>query len=65
MFRALLVHPLEAVHNRHLVYCVGIVWVGCYQDWSGTGVGDTKIPSVVCAAPPEDKQVMLETCRDS
>jgi hypothetical protein len=29
MFRALLVHPQEAPHKRHLVYCVRIMSVGC------------------------------------
>jgi hypothetical protein len=48
MFRALLAHPQEALHKRHLVYCVRIMSVGC----------DT-----VAVAPPEDEQVMLETCR--
>jgi hypothetical protein len=38
MFRALLANPQEAIHKRHLVYCVRVVSVGCYQDWSGTGV---------------------------
>jgi hypothetical protein len=41
MFRALLVHPQEALHKRHLVYCVRVMTVGCYQGWRGTGVGDT------------------------
>jgi hypothetical protein len=36
MFRALLAHLKEALHKRHLVYCVRIISVGCYQDWSGT-----------------------------
>jgi hypothetical protein len=44
MFRALLAHPQEALHKRHLVYCVRVMSVGC-------------------EAPPEDEQVMLETCR--
>jgi hypothetical protein len=39
MFRALLAHLQEALHNEHLVYCVRVMSVGCYQDWSGTGVG--------------------------
>jgi hypothetical protein len=47
MFRALLAHPQEALHKRHLVYCVRLMSVGC-----GTVV-----------APPEDEQVKLETCR--
>jgi hypothetical protein len=29
MFRALLAHPQEASHRRHLVYCVRIMSVGC------------------------------------
>jgi hypothetical protein len=41
-----------------------------YIAWSGTPVlvqptdiTLTQLPSAVCAAPPEDEQVMLETCR--
>jgi hypothetical protein len=37
-FRALLAHPQEVLHKRHLVYCVRVMSVGIYQDWSGTGV---------------------------
>jgi hypothetical protein len=29
MFRALLAHPQEVLHIRHLVYCVRVVSVGC------------------------------------
>jgi hypothetical protein len=29
MFRALLVHPQEVLHKRHLVYCVLLMSVGC------------------------------------
>jgi hypothetical protein len=29
MFRALLAHPKEALHKRHLVYCVRVMSVGC------------------------------------
>jgi hypothetical protein len=29
MFRALLAHPKEALHKRHLVYCVSIISVTC------------------------------------
>jgi hypothetical protein len=42
------------------------------HDFSETGVFDSQltlharnIPSVVCVEPPEDEQVMLETCRGS
>jgi hypothetical protein len=29
MFRALIAHPQEALHRRHLVYCVHVMSVGC------------------------------------
>jgi hypothetical protein len=29
MFRALLAHPQETLHKRHLVYCVRVTSVGC------------------------------------
>jgi hypothetical protein len=54
IFRALLAHPQEVLHKQHLVYCVRVMSVGCYA---------RNIPSAVCVAPPEDEQVMLETCR--
>jgi hypothetical protein len=59
MFRALLAHPQEALHKRHLLYCVRIMSVGC-------GTVAVKLPgksNTVCEAPSEDEQVMLETCR--
>jgi hypothetical protein len=46
MFRALLAHPQEALHIRHLVYCVRVMSVGCYQGWSGTGVADSRDSTV-------------------
>jgi hypothetical protein len=49
MFRALLAHPQEALHKRHLVYYVRVMSVGC--------------STAACAAAPEDEQVMLETGR--
>jgi hypothetical protein len=33
MFRALLAHLQEALHQRHLVYCVSVMSVGC--TWIG------------------------------
>jgi hypothetical protein len=54
MFQALLAHPWEVLHKRDLVYCVRVLSVGCYQVWSFI---------TVCVAPPEDEQVMFETCR--
>jgi hypothetical protein len=44
MFRALLAHPQEGIHKRHLVYCVRGV------DCSGTGVGDTSSTTILAAA---------------
>jgi hypothetical protein len=29
MFRALLAHPQDALHKRHLVYCVRVMSVDC------------------------------------
>jgi hypothetical protein len=45
MFRALLAYLQEAVNKRNLVYCVLVMSVGCYQDWSGTGVTPGALPS--------------------
>jgi hypothetical protein len=52
MFRALLAHPQEMLHKRHLVYCVRVM-----------SLGFTRIGVELRVAPPEDDQVMLETCR--
>jgi hypothetical protein len=50
MFRALLAHPQEALNKRYFgilrVYNVSWLWHGCR----------------LTAAPPDDDQVMLETC---
>jgi hypothetical protein len=47
MFRTLLAYPQEVLHKRHLVYCVRVMSVGYYQDWSGTGVFDSSTPILV------------------
>jgi hypothetical protein len=61
MFRALLAHPQEALHKRHLVYCVRAVKLQpCHTQLT---LYARNIPNAVCEAPPEDDQVMLETCR--
>jgi hypothetical protein len=84
VFRALLAHLQEALHKRHLVYCIrdalfmtfiknyGLLHVSNIT-WSSSGVAAqtalgillarTQYKSAVCAVPPEDEQVMLETCR--
>jgi hypothetical protein len=49
MFRALLAHPQQASHKRHLAYCARVMSVGYL--------------SAVCETPLEDEQVMLEIYR--
>jgi hypothetical protein len=62
MFEALLAHPQKALHKRHVVYCVCVMSVG--STWcSQLTYHARNIQNAICAAPPEDKQVMLETCR--
>jgi hypothetical protein len=70
MFRALLAHPQEALHKLNLVHCVRIISVGCgtvaislQPCHSQLTLCASNIPNAVCAGPPEDEQVMLETCR--
>jgi hypothetical protein len=38
MCRALLAQLKEQLQKWQLVYCVRVMTVGCYQDWSGTGI---------------------------
>jgi hypothetical protein len=70
MFRALLAHPQEVLHKRHLVYCVRVISVGCgtvavsQQPFhSQLTLYAHNIPNSVCVVPPEDEQVLLKTCR--
>jgi hypothetical protein len=57
MFRALFVHHQAVLNKRYLVYFVRVLSVGFTRM-----IKRTNIPSTACLAPPEDKQVMLETC---
>jgi hypothetical protein len=50
MFQALFAYRQEAPHIKQLVYFVRIMSAGCY-------------PIVVYAVPPDDEQVVLETCK--
>jgi hypothetical protein len=52
MFRTLLAHPQEALNKRQLAVC-----------HSQLTLYARNIPHAVCEAPPEDEQVMFETCR--
>jgi hypothetical protein len=70
MFRALLAEPQEALHKRHLVYCVRVMSVDCgtvavklLSCHNQLTLYTRNIPNAVRANPPEDEQVMLETCR--
>jgi hypothetical protein len=71
MFQALLARPQEALHKRHLVHCVHVMSVGCTRiKWihfkilvQPTDKHARNVPSGASVAPPEDKQVMLETRR--
>jgi hypothetical protein len=60
--RALLAHPQEILHKRRLVYCVRIMSVGSTSQLTKHA---RNMPSAVSGEPPEDEQVMLETCRGS
>jgi hypothetical protein len=66
-------HPQEELYKRHLVYCVRVMSVGCTRigvEFRSTSilVQPTDITRMqytkfrLCN-PPEDEQVMLETCR--
>jgi hypothetical protein len=43
MFRALVAHPQEALHKRHLVYCVRVMSVGCTRC---SQLHHTEVPTV-------------------
>jgi hypothetical protein len=60
MLRALLAHLQEALHKQQLVYWMPIISAGCWSSSQQTYACNIKI---VYAAPPEDEQVVLETCR--
>jgi hypothetical protein len=63
MFRPLLVHLQEALHKQHLVYCVRAMSVGCILILvQPTDITHTQYTKCRCVSPPEDEQVMLETC---
>jgi hypothetical protein len=55
MFRALLAHPQEALHKRHLVYCVSVMSVGC------TMIG--VVSSITCSSSGGATQAALGILR--
>jgi hypothetical protein len=54
MFRALLAHPQEALHKRHLVYCVRVMSVG------GTRIGVELVETV---QPTDITRMQYTNCR--
>jgi hypothetical protein len=62
MSRALLAHPQEVLHKRHLVAVLRVCYVSWLHQVQPTDV-TRNIPSAVCVVPPDDEQVMLESCR--
>jgi hypothetical protein len=59
MFRTLLAYLQEALHQRHLVYCMRVMSVGCIR------IGVELVSVRVSTRTDTDEQLMLETCRDS
>jgi hypothetical protein len=57
MFRALIAHPQEAPHKWHFTA------VSLQPRHGQLTLYARNIPNAICAAPLEDEQVMLETCR--
>jgi hypothetical protein len=76
MFRALLDHLQEALHGRRFGYycvlllmCVGLgMWEDCslftYRDQPTSTTAHNSHQTCIRVVPPEDGQVMPETCRD-
>jgi hypothetical protein len=62
MFRALLAHPQEAL-QRHWYTACALYQLAAPGWCSQLTLYAYNILSAVCVAPPEDEQVMLETCR--
>jgi hypothetical protein len=59
MFRALLAHLQETLHERRFGdYCVQL------QMWVGLRIAHNSNQFCVRLVPPEDGQVMPETCRE-
>jgi hypothetical protein len=74
MFRALLAYSQEVLHKRHLVYFMRIMSADCFTVAVSVAVSlqpchsqltlyACNIPNAVCVEPPENEQIMLETCK--
>jgi hypothetical protein len=68
-FRALFAYPQEVLQKQHLVYCVRMSVGRCTVEvklqpyHSQLTLYARNIPNAIFVAPPDDKQIMLETCR--
>jgi hypothetical protein len=64
MFRALLDHPQEVLHKRHLVYCVRVISVGCIRIEASTSANITHTQYTKCRLFSTycGRASMLETC---
>jgi hypothetical protein len=63
MFRSLLAHSQEMLHKRHLVHCLRVMSVGCYQDWSGTGIRDTSSTPILVQQSNDITRSQYTKCR--
>jgi hypothetical protein len=66
MFRAFTDHPQEAMHKRHLVYCLRFMSAGCTNievDFNPGAANWHNTHAIYKIPPPENEQVTLETCR--
>jgi hypothetical protein len=59
----LLVHQYSETKVVHLVIIKGCGTVSLHLCHTQLTLYARNIPITVCVAPPEDEQVMLETCR--
>jgi hypothetical protein len=69
MFQTLFAHLQEALFIQKLVYFVRIYvgWLLPGLEWNSTpnlvAASRQNIPTVLYAVPPEDEQIVFETCR--
>jgi hypothetical protein len=63
MFRALLAHLQEALHKRHLLYCVCVMSVGCTRTPTQRPVkANSHMPCCAHAVPLPCHAALIHTC---
>jgi hypothetical protein len=60
MFQALLAHLQEVLYKRKLVYWVRVMYVGCYQGWSGTSSTPTMVTTNRHNMYPKYQQLFVQ-----